>query len=131
MVNKVAARNLGALVVRTKVDMDFRAWATRTCITHFPEIVMLVTVDDSVCRKHFCPVASSLVVTVKTILLATLEHSGVKTVWIKLQHVNKILPSPSNSLFLEVVAERPVSKHLEHSVVVSVMSYLLKIVVLT
>ena len=33
--------------------------------------------------------------------------------------------------FLEVIAERPVSEHLEHSVVVGVVSHLFKVVVLT
>jgi len=37
---------------------------------------------------------------------------------------------PVDGLGLEVVAERPVAKHLEHSMVVSVVPYLFEIVVL-
>ena len=44
---------------------------------------MFVSVDDSVCRKHFSPIAGSLVVTVETILFAALEDSGVKTVGVE------------------------------------------------
>ena len=46
MVNQRCAVYLGTLFIAAKVDMDFRAGTTGTCITHFPEIVMLISIDD-------------------------------------------------------------------------------------
>ena len=49
----------------------------------------------------------------------------VQLVFIEFYNLGQELPSPRYSLFLEVIAKRPVAQHLEHRMVVCVVSDLL------
>ena len=92
---------------------------------------MLVAIDDVVGWHMLSPVARSLVVAFQTFLLATLEYGNVEVGRVELQNSSKILPSHIDGAFLEVVAEAPVTEHLEHGVVISIMTNLFEVVVLT
>ena len=129
-VHQFTSRHLCLLLLRTAIHMNLRARSTRSRVTHFPEIVMLVAVDDVVFGQELLPDGSSLIVTRKSLLRAALEHSGIEILGVNLQHIHNVLPSPRNRLFLEVVTKRPVAQHLEHRVVVGVMSHLFEVVVL-
>ena len=111
--------------------MDLATWTARTCVTHLPEVVLEISVEDSLGREVLLPNGCSLVVALKTLACSSLEYCRIKAVRVKLHNLGKVLPRPVDGLLLEVVAERPVSEHLEHCVVVGVVSYLLKVVVLT
>ena len=116
---------------RTAVDVDFRAGTARTRVTHFPEIVVLVAVDDMIGGHMLQPIAGCLVVALKSLCWIALEYRHVEVFGIQFQNVNEILPSQIDGAFLEVVAKRPVAQHFEHGVVVGVVADLLKVVVLT
>ncbi len=77
------------------------------------------------------PEPGSLVVAGDVLLGRTLEYGDVEVLGIQFQHVYQILPSHVYGTLLEVVAERPVAQHLEHGVVVRVVSHLFQVVVLT
>ena len=111
--------------------MYLRTWSAGTCIAHLPEVVVLVAVDDMVGRHVLGPEAGGLVVALQSLFLASLEDRHVHVFRVKVQHVNKILPCHVYGTFLEVVAEAPVAQHLEHGMVIGVVSHLLKVVMLS
>ena len=65
-VNQLTTGHLSALFSTTTVHMDLRTRTARTRITHLPEVIVLVTVQNMVCRQMFRPDRSSLVVTCQT-----------------------------------------------------------------
>ena len=84
-----------------------------------------------VSRQMFSPDRSCLVITTQALFGRTLEHSCVQIGRIDLEHIHDILPCKINGLLFEIVAERPVTQHLEHGVVVGIVTYFLQVVVLT
>ncbi len=62
LVYHVLPGNGGTFIFRTQVDMDFGARAARSRITHFPEIIVLVPIDDMCLRQELFPITGSLVV---------------------------------------------------------------------
>ena len=114
----------------TRVHVDFRARTAGPRVAHFPEVVVLVAVDDVVGRHVLQPVTGSLVVALQTFRGVAFEDGHVQVFGVQLQHVNQILPSHVDGAFLEIVAKRPVAQHLEHGVVVRVVAHLLQVIVL-
>ena len=92
---------------------------------------MLVAVDDMILGHMLGPICSSLVVARDILFRRTLKYSDVEVFWIQLQYIYQILPCHIDGAFLEIVAKAPVAEHLEHGVVVSVVSNLFQVVVLT
>ena len=131
VVHHVAAGYLLLFFFGTEVDVDFRARTAGTCIAHFPEVVMLVTVDDVVLRQELFPVGSGLVVAAQAFFGAAFEDGSVEIFGIDFQHVHQVFPGPGDGFLLEVVAERPVAQHLEHGVVIRVVSHFFQVVVLS
>ena len=133
LVHEVATADTAglALLGGTAIDMYLGAGTTGTCVAHLPEVVVLVAVDDVVGRHVLCPILRCLVVTGNILFRRALEHRHVEVFRVQLQHVHQILPRHVDGPFLEVVAERPVAQHLEHGVVIGVVTYLLQVVVLT
>ena len=82
-------------------------------------------------RHMLGPVFGGLIVARDILLRRTLEHCHVEILGIQFQHIHQIFPRHVDGAFLKVVAEAPVAKHLEHRVVVGVMTHLLQVVVLT
>ena len=131
LVDQLDARHFRTLRVVTQVDMDFGARTARTRVAHLPEVIMFVTVDDTVFRQELRPDLSGLVVSLEVVLLASLEDRRVKAVRVDLQHIHEVFPCPGDRLLLEVITEGPVAQHLEHGVVVGIEAHLLQIVVLS
>ena len=77
------------------------------------------------------PDGGGLVVALKTFGGIPLEYRGIETVRIQAEDVDEIFPGPVDGLLLEIVAEAPVPEHLEHSMVIGVVTHLFKIVVLS
>ena len=111
--------------------MNLRTRTARTCVAHFPEIVLLVAKEDSVLREVFLPSLHSLNVESCAISLRTLEYCSIESLLVELVNLSEKLPSPVDCLNLEVITEAPVSEHLEHCMVICVAADLLKVVVLT
>ena len=126
------ALTAGSLLLRgTRVNVNLRARTARTCIAHLPEVIMLVSVDDMILGNVLSPIFGCLVVAWNILLGRTLEHCYIEILRIQLEHINQILPSHIDSTLLEVVAETPVAQHLEHGVVVGVVTNLLQVVMLS
>ena len=111
--------------------MDLRTGTAGTRIAHLPEVVVLVTVDDMILGHMLRPIFGGLVVAGDILLRRTLENGHVEVIGIQLQHIYQILPGHIDGTFLEIVAEAPVSQHLEHRMVVGVVTYLFQIVMLS
>ena len=129
-VDKACAVGFGAFGLGTQVYMDLAAGAAGARVTHLPEIIVLVAVDDMGLRQMFLPDSGSLVVAADVVGRRALEHGCIKAVGVEAETVDEIFPGPIDSLLLEIVAERPVAEHLEHRVVVGVHANLFEVVVL-
>ena len=120
-----------AFAVGTKVDMNFRARTARTRIAHFPEVVVLVTINNTFFGKIFCPNSSSFVVTTQAFGGTSFEHGGIQTIFVELQYFGEIFPSPVDGFLLEIIAKRPVAQHFEHGMMIGIVTYFFQVVVLT
>ena len=120
-----------AFRIWTQVDMDFRARTTWTGFSHFPEIVLTVSVQNMVFWQMLFPIFCSFVVTAQSFRSVTFEDCSIKTVRIDFQHIHQVFPCPVNGFFFEVVAEWPVAEHFKHCMVICVQTYFFQVVVLT
>ena len=130
LVDERGAVRFGAFLIWSQVYVDLAARTAWAGLAHLPEIVMTVAVDDMRRWKMPLPDAGGLVVPLESLRGIAFEDCGVKAVWIQLQHIHQIFPCPVYGLLLEVVSKRPVAEHLEHRMVVCVVSNLLEVVVL-
>ena len=129
-VDHLAARLGGNLRLVAQVEVNLRAGAAGTRLAHLPEVVVLVAADDVVLGQILAPVVVGLLVEGDAVLVGTLEDGGVHPLGGQVVDVVQQLPRPADGLLLEVVAVGPVAQHLEHGVVVGVVSDLLQVVVL-
>jgi len=81
--------------------------------------------------KESFPIFVGLAVFLDSLLRTSLEDRRIKPLLGQTIHFGQQLPCPLDRLFLEVISERPVSQHLEHRVMVRIVSHLFQIVVLT
>ena len=128
VVHEVATGDLGTFFSRTKVDMDFGTRSARSCITHFPEVIVFVTVDDVIFWQELFPVRSSFVVTAQSFFGTSFKYGCIEMFRIQFQDLYQIFPRPADCFFLEVIAKRPVSKHFKHGVVVGVVSNFFQVI---
>ena len=110
--------------------MDLGAGAARTRVTHLPKVVFFITFQDAILRQMLFPEIVGFLIEGCTIFLVTRKNGGIETVLVQLHHLRQKLPRVGDSLFLEIVAERPVAQHLEHGVVVGVATHLLQVIML-
>ena len=127
---QVAARDGFLVCLVTGVKMNLRTRTARTGVAHLPKVVVLVAVDDMVGRNVLQPKFSGFVVALYILFWRTFKYCHVQVGWVQLQHINQIFPGHVNGAFFEIVAKRPVAQHLEHRVVVGVMTHFLQVVVL-
>ena len=119
----------GLLLVGAYVDVDFGAGAAGAGVAHLPEVVMLVAQQHVVLGKVLEPGLARLGVEAGAVFGRTFEHGGVEQVPVDAVDLGQQLPRPVDGLGLEVVAEAPVAEHLEHRVVVGIVSdYVLELV---
>ena len=129
LVHQVAACNLLSGSVVAQVDVDFGARTARTCLAHFPEVILLVAVDDTVFADVLFPIAKRLHISGLSVFFVTAKNGHIKPVLVDFDDLGEVFPSVGDGLFLEVVAEAPVAEHLEHGVVVGVVANFLQIIV--
>ena len=108
-VDQLPSRHFGALFGRTAVHVDLRTRTARTRITHLPEVIVLVAVQDMIGRQVFGPDRCCLVVAVQPFFFRALENGGIQVGRVDLQHIDDILPCEINRFLFEIVAERPVT----------------------
>src|SRR5262245_3032596 len=113
-----AAAGLGAAI-----DMDLGAWSAGAGIAHLPEI-FLVEAHDALARKNseLEPYLFSFVI--------VLVNSGVESRGIEFPDFSDQFPMEGDRFSFVVVAERPVTEHLEESVMVRVATDLFEVIVL-
>ena len=128
-IHEFATGELCFLCFRTAVNMDLGAGATRTGIAHLPEVIVFVTIEDMVCGQMSAPDGCSFVIATQALFRRAFEHRHVEVSWVDFQHINDIFPCKIDGAFLEVIAKRPVAEHLEHGVVIRIMSHFFQIVV--
>ena len=73
-VHHLAAWNLCFFLCRTAIHMYLRARTARTGITHLPEVIVLIAIDDMVCRQVLEPYSCRFVVTTQSLLGRAFEH---------------------------------------------------------
>ena len=56
-------------------------------------------------------------VTETVVIRDSFEYGGIQIFRIYFQYIYQIFPCPADSFFLEVISERPVAQHFEHSMV--------------
>ena len=66
-----------------------------------------------------------------SVFSASLEDCGIEQGLVYLIHLCEQFPGPVYGFRLKIIPEAPVSQHLEHSVMVGVVSHLLEVIVLT
>ena len=76
--------------------MNFGARATRAGITHFPEVIVFVSVKDMVFRQELFPIGSGFVVAFQAFFGAAFEYGGVEVFRVELQHIDQIFPCPGD-----------------------------------
>ena len=91
---------------------------------------MLVAVDDMVGWNVFSPEAGCFIVALKAFFLRALKHGDIEIFRIEVQNINEILPSIVDRFLFEVIAKAPITEHLKHSMVISVVTYFFEVVVL-
>ena len=92
---------------------------------------MLVAKDYVVCRHELAPGLHRFFVQGRTVLGAALEHCCVQLRLVDLVNLREQFPGPCDGFCLEIVPEAPVSEHLEHRVMPSVVSHCFEVVVLS
>mmetsp|Transcript_13571 Transcript_13571/g.37041 ORF Transcript_13571/g.37041 Transcript_13571/m.37041 type:complete len:263 (+) Transcript_13571:2054-2842(+) len=113
------------------VVMDLRARTTRTRVAHLPEIVLHVKGQDSRVRQILLPDPLGILIHRHSgLLLVASIVRGIQPIGVQVVHLGQQFPSPIDRLLLEVVAKRPIAKHLKKSVVVNVLADILEVVVL-
>ena len=92
---------------------------------------MLITIDNMVLGYMLGPIFCSFIITRDILLRRTFKDRHIKVFWIQFQHVDQIFPCHIDGTLLKIVAKTPVAKHLEHCVVISVVTDFLQIVMLS
>ncbi len=111
--------------------MNLAAGAAGTSVSHLPEIVVLVAEDNVVFGHMLEPGLLGFGVKRSAVFGATFKYGGVEDALVYLIYFGKELPGPVDGLGLEIVSETPVAEHLEHCVVVGVVTHFLEVVVLS
>lgn len=127
-VDEVAARNLSAGSIVAEVDVDFGARTARTGFAHFPEIVVLVAVDDAAGIDMFKPVVIGFHIRVLAVFFIAAKNGDIQFVFVNFHDFGQVFPSVGNGFLFEIVAKRPVAEHLEHGVVIGVVANFFQII---
>ena len=128
LVYQLTSRNFCFLFCWTRIDMDFGARTAGTCVAHLPEVVVLVAVDDMVGWNMLSPEAGCFVVAFKAFFLRSLKYGDVKVFRVEVKNIDEIFPSIVDRFLFEVIAKAPITEHLKHSMVISVVTYFFKVI---
>ena len=120
----------GVAAAADAVVVNLGAWAARTGLAHFPEVVLHIAWNDMVFRKQRFPQRLRLEVGLESRGGIAFKPSCVEAVGVESVDLGEKLEAPADRLLLEVVAEGPIAQHLEEGVVIGVLANILEIVVL-
>ena len=114
------------------VNVYLAARATGAGIAHFPEIILAAKIENVV-RIYVCylrPIARRLLIGFQ-LALVVLEDRSPEPVFGHPPDLREQLPGPGDGLLLVIVAKGPIAEHLEESVVVSIVPYILQVIMFT
>ena len=131
LVDELRPGNGGLFRFVAQVDVDFAAGSAGAGLAHFPEVVVLVAEEDLFGGDVAQPGLAGLFIEGGAVAFGALEDGDVKVFRVDLEDLGQKFPGPVDGLVLEVVAEAPVAQHLEHRVVVGVVSDGFEVVVLS
>ena len=106
--------------------MEFRAGTTRAGFPHHPKIVFFSARNHmngwikSCLLENFRPQIMSLLVKICRVSNTWLINSGIETLRGEFPYIYQKFPRPFDGFFFKVVAKRPITQHLEKSMVVGV-----------
>ena len=129
-VHQLAPGHRFLLLLVAAVHVYLRARSAGPRVAHFPEVVMLVAVQDMVSGQVLFPYRRRLAVALKALFRRTLKDSHIQVFRVDMKHIHDVFPREVDCPFFEVVAERPVAQHLKHRMVVRVVPHLFQVVVL-
>ena len=118
-----------SLLLGPEVDMDFRTRPTRSHIPHFPKIIFFIAEEDSILGQIIHPNFTGFCISFQSVLFASFKDSSVQPVFIQPHYSGQEFPGKSNRIFFEIITERPVPQHLEHRMMICIVSYLFQVVV--
>ena len=130
LVDEFFTGHFGFLLGAAEVDMYLAAGAAGTLLAHLPEVVLLRAAEDALLGDMLLPVAVGLGVHLEVVALVASEDGDVEVLLVDVHHLGEELPGVGDGLLLEVVTKAPIAQHLEHRVVVGVVSHLFEVVVL-
>src|SRR5438132_10383347 len=119
----------------SQIDVELRARAARTGVTHHPEIVLFVSVHDMNrgIEPRFLeqpsPMIVRFLVELARLVRPRLVNRCIETLRWKLPALDHQFPRPLNRLLLEISAETPVAEHLVERVAIVGESDIFQIVV--
>ena len=105
LIDQFHTRNNGFFILTAQVDVNLTAGTAGTGIAHFPEVVMGIAIDDVILRQVSFPELGSLIITADANAVVTLKHRSIQVLWIELIYINEQVPSPVDSLVLEVITK--------------------------
>ncbi len=118
-----AVRPVVAWDRRPLIVMEFRAGPTGTCISHLPEVILLVAPDNSRGRDpDLLPQPIRFVVVT--------ENRHPHPILRQTDRLSQKFPTKLDGVFLKVVAEGEIPQHLKECMVASGIADILQIVVL-
>ena len=89
LVHQFLSGNLRSFFIRTDIDMDLATGTTGTLVTHFPEIVLLVPIDDAIRGHPVLPFVLGLCIPIKSIRLIALEDRHIESVLVNPELLRK------------------------------------------
>ena len=116
--------------------MELAAGSAGACFAHHPKIILLVSHDDvdGGIEPGFLedtgPNGMSFLVEFGRIAFLGLVHGRIETLRWEFPNIHEQFPAPFDGFLFEVVAKRPITEHLEESMMVSVETHIFQVVVL-
>ena len=130
VIHKVATWHFGFLFFRTDIHVNFGTRTTRTLVTHFPKVIFFISEKYMVFSNPFFPYIIGFLVKRYAVFFTAFKNGYIEVFFGNFVYFGEQFPRPANGFFFEVIAKRPVAKHLKHRVVIRVATYLFQIVVL-
>mmetsp|Transcript_122309 Transcript_122309/g.191848 ORF Transcript_122309/g.191848 Transcript_122309/m.191848 type:complete len:205 (+) Transcript_122309:2390-3004(+) len=114
------------------IIMDLSAGSTWPSVAHLPEVIFHIERQDPTFWEILFPDCLSFLITRYPRLLGIASIiRRIKPCRINLVNIRQQVPRPSNSLLLEIIAERPISKHLEEGMMINILSDIFQVIVLS
>ncbi len=126
------SRFLLPFCIGTQVYVYLGTGSAGTGISHLPKVIGFIKLQDMIIcdTRFFFPEFNRFLIHGQTVFIIPFKNSGIQTVRLQSPLIYQQLPGPANSFTFKVIAERPVSQHFKHGMVIGIPTYLFKIIML-